>query len=123
MKTKIHPKYYKDAKVTCACGNTFTTGSTLPEIKVDICSACHPFFTGEMKFVDTQGRVEKFQAKMKQASKNYKSKKQRKIEKNKAEEETTPLTLREMIQNQRKGSKIPSKKADSSSQKEIKASK
>lgn len=104
MKTKIHPKYYNDAKVTCACGNTFTTGSTLPEIKVDICSACHPFFTGEMKFVDTQGRVEKFQAKMDQATKNYKSKKQRKIEKNKVEEEKAPLTLREMIQSQRKNS-------------------
>ncbi|OGD63620.1 50S ribosomal protein L31, partial [Candidatus Beckwithbacteria bacterium RBG_13_42_9] len=45
MKAKIHPKYYTNCKVTCACGNTFTTGSVLPEIKVDICSACHPFFT------------------------------------------------------------------------------
>lgn len=63
MKAKIHPQYYQNAKVVCACGNTFTTGSTLPEISVDICSACHPFFTGEMKLVDTQGRIEKFEAK------------------------------------------------------------
>lgn len=106
MKAKIHPKYYTDAKVTCACGNTFTTGSTLPEIKVDICSACHPFFTGEMKFVDTQGRVEKFQAKMQQAGK-YQSKKQKKVAEKQQEANTTPLTLREMIQAQRKSKSQP----------------
>jgi large subunit ribosomal protein L31 len=64
MKKKIHPKYYKDAKVSCACGNVFTAGSTLPEIKTEICSACHPFYTGKQKLVDTARRVEKFQAKM-----------------------------------------------------------
>ena len=63
MKKKIHPKYYDNCKVTCVCGNSFITGSTLPEINVEICSACHPFFTGEMKFVDTMGRVEKFKQK------------------------------------------------------------
>jgi len=67
----IHPAYYHDAVVTCACGNTFTTGSTKKTITVDVCSACHPFFTGQMKFVDIQGRVERFQAKMK-APKNLK---------------------------------------------------
>ena len=61
MKANIHPKYYDDCKVTCACGNTFMTGATVPEIHVEICSNCHPFFTGEMKYVDTLGRVEKFQ--------------------------------------------------------------
>lgn len=65
MKANIHPQWFDDAKVTCACGNTFTVGATKPELKVEICSRCHPFFTGEMKFVDTQGRVEKFQAKQK----------------------------------------------------------
>lgn len=60
MKTGIHPNYYKDTKVTCICGNTFVTGSTQPQIKVGICAACHPFFTGQQKFVDTQGQVEKF---------------------------------------------------------------
>lgn len=60
MKADIHPKWYNDAKVTCVCGNTFTTGSTLPAIRVEICSNCHPFYTGQQKFVDTQGQVEKF---------------------------------------------------------------
>jgi large subunit ribosomal protein L31 len=66
MKAVIHPQWFDEAKVMCACGNTFTVGATKAEIKVDICSKCHPFFTGEMKFVDTQGRVEKFQAKQKE---------------------------------------------------------
>ena len=93
MKKDIHPQWYPQAKVTCACGNNFTVGSTKPEIDVEICSACHPFFTGEMKFVDTQGRVEKFQAKQKAAAaKPYKKKKT-------AEQETdeTPKTLKEML--------------------------
>ncbi len=60
MKEKIHPKYYPDAKIICACGNTFNTGSTSPELKVDICSACHPFYTGEQRIVDTAGQVDRF---------------------------------------------------------------
>jgi len=60
MKAKIHPKY-EDCVVSCACGNTFTTRSTVPEMNVEICGNCHPFFTGKQKFVDTAGRVEKFQ--------------------------------------------------------------
>jgi len=59
MKAGIHPKYEK-AQVTCACGNTFETRSTVDEIRVEICSACHPFYTGKQKIVDTEGRVEKF---------------------------------------------------------------
>lgn len=59
MKTGIHPKYLK-CEVTCGCGNTFTTRSTIEKISVEICSACHPFYTGKQKFVDTAGRVEKF---------------------------------------------------------------
>ncbi len=62
MKADIHPKYY-DTKVTCGCGNSFTTRSTRKELKVDICSACHPFYTGKLKFVDTAGRIEKFKNK------------------------------------------------------------
>jgi large subunit ribosomal protein L31 len=62
MKPKIHPRY-QTCEAHCACGNTFTTRSTLPRITVDICSACHPFFTGKQKFVDTAGRVDKFQRK------------------------------------------------------------
>ena len=63
MKAEIHPTYYTDAKVECVCGNTFTTGSTMKEIKIDICSECHPFYTGKQKLVDTEGRVEKFKKK------------------------------------------------------------
>lgn len=65
MKKEVHPKYYPDCKVSCVCGNTFTTGSTEPEIKVELCSACHPFYTGKQKLVDTARRVEKFEAKVK----------------------------------------------------------
>jgi large subunit ribosomal protein L31 len=60
MKKKIHPKFYDNAKVTCLCGNTFTTGSTKPELRVEVCSQCHPFYTGKQRIVDTLGRVERF---------------------------------------------------------------
>lgn len=60
MKDNIHPEYYADATVTCSCGNTFTLGSTKPALKVELCSKCHPFFTGERRIVDTAGRVERF---------------------------------------------------------------
>jgi large subunit ribosomal protein L31 len=62
MKDGIHPDYV-ETTVRCGCGNTFTTRSTVPELKVDICNACHPFFTGKLKFVDTAGRIEKFKSK------------------------------------------------------------
>jgi large subunit ribosomal protein L31 len=64
MRKDLHPTYYKDAKVICACGNSFTTGSTEKEIKTELCSMCHPFFTGQQKIVDTARRIEKFQEKM-----------------------------------------------------------
>lgn len=92
MKAKIHPQWYPNAKATCACGNTFTVGSTKPDIRVDLCAACHPFFTGQMKFVDTQGRVEKFQQKQKLAANLKYQKKQKE-----AKEEEAPKTLREML--------------------------
>ena len=63
MKKEIHPKYYPDAVVTCACGNSWNTRSTRKEIKTEVCSACHPFFTGQQKFVDTGGRVDRFKKK------------------------------------------------------------
>ena len=65
MKSNIHPEYFAEAKVICACGAEFQIGSTVPEIKVEICSACHPFYTGNEKIIDTAGRVEKFKARMK----------------------------------------------------------
>jgi large subunit ribosomal protein L31 len=65
MKPKIHPEYYNDAKVICACGNTFTIGSTKKVLKVELCSKCHPFFTGEQRVIDTMGRVERFKRRYK----------------------------------------------------------
>jgi len=69
MKNNIHPKYNNKAKVTCACGNEFEVGSTMDEIKTELCSLCHPFFTGEQKLVDTARRVEKFQSRMERSQK------------------------------------------------------
>lgn len=60
MKQNLHPQYHTDAKVTCACGNHWVTGSTSQDIKVNVCSKCHPFYTGTEKIVDTRGRVDKF---------------------------------------------------------------
>jgi large subunit ribosomal protein L31 len=64
MKKDIHPTYYPDAQVICACGNTWTTGSTRKEIRTDVCSKCHPFFTGEQRIVDTEGQVDRFYKKL-----------------------------------------------------------
>ena len=75
MKSTGHPTYYPAAKVICACGNTFTTGSTVEELHVEICSACHPFFTGKQNLVDTAGRVDRFKkrtAKSQEVSKTRK---------------------------------------------------
>ena len=67
MKKGIHPNYNNQTQVTCSCGNVFTVGSVQDTLTVDICNKCHPFFTGEMKFVDRQGRVDKFMKKMQKA--------------------------------------------------------
>ncbi len=64
MKKGIHPEYYPDAKVICACGRTWTTGSTKKEIRTDMCSECHPFYTGEQRIVDTAGQVERFEKRL-----------------------------------------------------------
>ena len=99
MKANIHPKWYENAKVTCACGNTFMVGATVPEIQVEVCSNCHPFYTGQMKYVDTAGRVDAFKAKEAKAKKKVlsktdrrKLKKQKKIE----AEMKKPDTLEEL---------------------------
>lgn len=92
MKSGIHPTYYQDAKVTCACGNSFTTGSTLLEINVELCSNCHPFFTGEMKLIDTQGRIERFKAKQAAAKRGAKRKKTSKIK-----DAQPPRSLKDML--------------------------
>jgi len=75
MKKEIHPKYYPQAKVKCACGNSFTVGSTAPEINVEICSKCHPFYTGKDKIIDTAGRVERFKKRAEKTTRKWKIKK------------------------------------------------
>lgn len=70
MKKEIHPQYFENAKITCACGNVFTLGSTKESIEVEICSNCHPFYTGNDKVLDTAGRVEKFKTKRAAAKKS-----------------------------------------------------
>lgn len=94
MKKNIHPDWHNQALVTCSCGNQFKTGSTQEEIQIDICNKCHPFFTGEMKFVDRQGRVDKFnkmrkaaQAKQKAAAAKTQSDQQEQEEENKSYQE------------------------------------
>jgi large subunit ribosomal protein L31 len=82
MKKDIHPAYYPNAKVICACGNTFTTGSTSKEIRVELCSTCHPFYTGKQKLVDTARRVEKYRDKV---AKKATMAKPKKVKKAKAE--------------------------------------
>jgi len=77
MKAKIHPKYYPEARVICSCGNTWTTGSTMPEIRTDVCSVCHPFYTGEQRIVDTAGQVERFMNRLKRYGSHQKEKAQR----------------------------------------------
>lgn len=92
MKNSIHPKWNHEATVKCACGNTFTTGSTQDEIQVDICSACHPFYTGTMKFVDIQGRVDRFM-KAREAAKDSANKKKDK----KVTQKVESLSLKDML--------------------------
>jgi large subunit ribosomal protein L31 len=81
MKAAIHPNYI-EATVTCSCGNTFTTRSTRPQLRTDLCSVCHPFYTGEQRIVDTAGQVERFTRRMEAAAANagQKSKRQRRLE-------------------------------------------
>ena len=68
MKADIHPTYYPDATVTCLCGNSFVTGATVMEIKTEVCSVCHPFFTGEQRLIDTGGQVERFKRRAQKAA-------------------------------------------------------
>lgn len=95
MKANIHPTYYSDTKVVCACGNTFTIGSTQQSIHVELCSKCHPFYTGAQKFVDTASLIQKFQDKQKKAQ-QFKVTQVKKVEAKKASEHG-PKTLAEML--------------------------
>lgn len=97
MKSGIHPQYFTEAQVVCSCGNMFTVGSTQENIHIELCNKCHPFYTGQQKFVDTASRIEKFETKKKKAAP-----KKVKVEEEK-EEDTTPKSLKEMLQALKKG--------------------
>ena len=106
MKKGIHPKWYPEARVTCVCGNSFTTGSTLPEINVGICSQCHPFYTGEEKLIDTAGQVERFERRRKGAKGETLSKREKRIKKREEKvrkQEALPKTLEELRKGTKKG--------------------
>lgn len=94
MKTAVHPQYF-EAQVVCACGNKFTVGSTKQDIRVELCYNCHPFYTGEQRFVDSASRIQKFQDKQKAAA-QYVVKKKEKIDEKKKQNQG-PKTLREML--------------------------
>ncbi|RJR14961.1 50S ribosomal protein L31 [Candidatus Microgenomates bacterium] len=98
MKVKIHPQWYPEALVTCACGNAFKVGSTREEFRVEICSRCHPFFTGEMRFVDAKGKLERFAEQQEKAQKMAPTLAARKAKKaGKVTEDSGPKTLKEML--------------------------
>ncbi len=95
MKAAIHPKYNENAQVICVCGNKFTVGSTQDVIHVELCSHCHPFFTGETRFVDSASRIQKFE-KASEVAKKYKLTQVKKVEEKKKKDQG-PKTLREML--------------------------
>lgn len=89
MKTAIHPQYHPQAKITCACGNKIIVGSTKDNIKIDICSQCHPFYTGKKKVVDAVGKVEKFKSRRSKAISKTRSKTEKKSAKKTKKAEKT----------------------------------
>ncbi|EKD62790.1 MAG: hypothetical protein ACD_52C00056G0002 [uncultured bacterium] len=105
MKATIHPQTYPEAKITCACGNTFVMGLTVPTLAVEVCSNCHPFYTGKMKYVDIAGRVDTFKARQAGAVKRVlskaekrKAKKQKRID----SERGRPTSLAELRRNKKR---------------------
>ena len=97
MKQNLHPQWTHQCTVTCSCGNQFVTGASVDHLEVDICSACHPFFTGEMKFVDRQGRVEKF---MKRQAAAQKLSSQRKAKTKKSNKQESNKSYKQILQEQ-----------------------
>ena len=95
MKEGIHPKYYPEAKVICACGNTWITGSTQEVVRTEMCSKCHPFFTGEQRIVDTAGQVERFRRRVEKAEKISEEKDLRRLEKQQRQETLFELVAEE----------------------------
>ncbi len=95
MKANIHPKFNEEAQVICVCGNKFTTGSTQDVIHIELCNKCHPFYTGEQRFVDRGSLIQKFQKKQ-QVAADYKAKHKAKVDEKK-KRENGPKSLREML--------------------------
>ncbi len=93
MKQEIHPTWYPEARVTCACGNTWVTGATVPEIRTDVCSACHPFYTGEQRIVDTEGQVDRFMKRLEAREKILSAAEVRALERTSPELPVTELEL------------------------------
>lgn len=93
MKAQIHPQYFDQAQVICSCGNKFTTGSTQEVIHVELCSKCHPFYTGEERFIDSRSTIDKFRKKQEFAKLHIAKKK----EDQKKKADNAPKTLREML--------------------------
>jgi len=119
MKKNTHPKWHHDCVVTCSCGNTFATGSTLQTMQIDICNKCHPFFTGEMKFVDRQGRVDKFLKKMTVAQKKKQDMSTKKAKKsvNTKKKDVDSKSYKQILLDQRKKMKSGASKKSSSDDK------
>jgi len=84
MKKDTHPTYHPKAKVSCVCGNTFTIGSTKPEIQIEVCSKCHPFYTGKEKLLDSAGRAERFKSRKSKAKTTIRKKTEKRANKKKA---------------------------------------
>jgi large subunit ribosomal protein L31 len=99
MKENIHPKYYPNATVICACGNTWHTGSTVETIHTDICSKCHPLFTGEQRIVDTEGQVDRFYKKLEARSQYVAEKKSREEARTSVDQPLTILELGDRAEN------------------------
>lgn len=110
MKTDIHPKYYVDAKILCAnCGAEFKVGNTREEIKVEICSKCHPFYTGKKVLIDTEGRVDKFKQKLTSATGRVKKDRKKKTMEERFNEELSAQLLKEKAKEAKKNVKEEAK--------------
>lgn len=109
MKANIHPTWYHDCQVTCSCGNTFVTGSATQTLQIDICDKCHPFFTGEVKFVDRQGRVDRFKKKVAAAQAKVNSSKKKNASGNQQDD---TKSYKEILRDQQAELRKQAKKAD-----------
>ena len=105
MKKNVHPKYHSDAKIICSCGNIIKVGSTVPEMKIEICSACHPIYTGKQKVLDATGRVERFKKLAQKAVEKKSKAPEKKVRVRKAKAETKKVVSKKKIQTKAKTKK------------------